>query len=159
MLEEYVTGAVLDALGSPRVQEAVQSGQDTHAPRRPELLQEIRKAQDKRAEARRDWAEDVTDKEDWLDVKQRTDNRIARARARKEYDRLTGTSTVFGDIPPSDAVRDAWQQWNTDRRRAAVKAVLNQVTVNPDTPGRRGTRNRALRIDALRQRTEFDWRL
>jgi hypothetical protein len=24
---------------------------------------------------------------------------------------------VFGDIPPSDAVRDAWQQWNTDRRR------------------------------------------
>jgi len=66
---------------------------------------------------------------------------------------------VFGDIPSSDAVRDAWQGWNTDRRRAAVKAVLNRVTVGPDTPGRRGTRNRALRVDALRQRTEFDWRL
>jgi DNA invertase Pin-like site-specific DNA recombinase len=157
MIEEYVTGAVLDALESPRVQQAVASGQDTDAPRRAELLAEIRKAQDKRAEARRDWAEDVIDKEDWLDIKQRTDDRINRAR--KEYDRLTGTATVFGDIPASDAVRDAWQQWNTDRRRAAVKAVLNQITVSPDTAGRKGTRNRALRIDALRQRTQFDWRL
>jgi DNA invertase Pin-like site-specific DNA recombinase len=157
MLEEYVTGAVLDALESPRVQEAVASGADTDAPRRAELLDEIRKAQDKRADARRDWAEDVIDKEDWLDIKQRTDNRIARAR--KEYDRLTGTNTVFGDIPPSDAVRDAWQQWNTDRRRAAVKAVLSQVIVSPDTPGRKGTRNRALRLEALRQRTDLDWRL
>ena len=68
MLEEYVTGAVLDALESPRVQEAVQSGQDTHALRRAELLEEIRKAQDKRAEARRDWAEDTIDKADWLDI-------------------------------------------------------------------------------------------
>lgn len=99
----------------------------------------------------------MIDKEDWLDIKQRTDDRINRART--EYDRLTGTATVFGDIPPSDAVRDAWEQWNTDRRRAAVKAVLNRVTVNPDTPGRKGSRNRALRMDALRERTEFDWRL
>ncbi len=157
MIEEYVTGAVLDALESPRVQEAVQSGQDANAPRRAELLAEIRRAQDKRAEARRDWAEDVIDKEDWLDIKQSADDRINRAR--KEYDRLTGSATVFGDIPPSDAVRDAWQDWNTDRRRAAIKAVLSQVAVSPDTPGRKGTRNRALRVEALRQRTEFDWRL
>jgi len=64
MLEEYVTGAVLDALESPRIQEAVASGADTDAPRRGELLEEIRRAQKKRAEARRDWAEDVIDKED-----------------------------------------------------------------------------------------------
>jgi site-specific DNA recombinase len=157
MLEEYVTGAVLDALESPRVQQAVTAGADTDAPRRAELLAEIRKAQEKRAEARRDWAEDVIDKEDWLDIKQRTDDRINRART--EYDRLTGSATVFGDIPPSDAVRDAWEQWNTDRRRAAVKAVLNRVTVSPDTPGRKKSRDRALRMEALRQRTEFDWRI
>jgi site-specific DNA recombinase len=107
LLEEYVTGAVLDALKSPRVQDVVQAGQDTHAPRRAELLEEIRKAQEKRAEARRDWAEDVIDKEDWLDVKQRTEARITRARS--EYDRLTGSATVFGDIPASGMVRDAWE--------------------------------------------------
>ena len=157
MIEEYVTGAVLDALESPRVQQAVTARADTDAPRRAELLEEIGKAQAKRAEARRDWAEDVIDKEDWLDIKQRTDDRINRART--EYDRLTGTATVFGDVPPSDAVRDAWLEWNTDRRRAAIKAVLSQVTVSPDTPGRTGTRNRALRIEALRRRTQFDWRL
>jgi len=33
LLEEHVTGAVLDALESPRVQQAVRAGQDTSAPR------------------------------------------------------------------------------------------------------------------------------
>ena len=107
ILDEYVTGAVLDALESPRVQQAVHAGEDTSAPRRAELLEEIRKAQDKRAEARRDWAEDTIDKADWLDIKQRTEARIATAR--KEYDKLTGLAAVFGDIPASDMVRDAWK--------------------------------------------------
>ena len=97
ILDEYVTGAVLDALESPRVQEAVRAGEDASAPRRAELLEEIRKAQEKRAEARRDWAEDTIGKEDWLDIKQRTEARVAKAR--KEYDKLTGSVTVFGDIP------------------------------------------------------------
>jgi hypothetical protein len=29
-------------------------------------------------------------------------------------------------------VRDTWEDWNTDRKRAAVKAVLNAVTVHPN---------------------------
>ena len=77
ILDEYVTGAVLDTLESPRVQQAVRAGDDASAPRRAELLEEIRKAQEKRAEARRDWAEDTIGKEDWLDIKQRTEARIA----------------------------------------------------------------------------------
>jgi site-specific DNA recombinase len=156
LLEEYVTGAVLDALESPRVQEAVRAGGDTDAPRRAVLLEEIRKAQEKRAEARRDWVEDVIDKEDWLDIKQRTEARIAKAR--REYDKLTGSATVFGDIPASDMVRDAWEEWNNDRRRAAVKAVMNGVTVNPADTRSYGIRDRELMLQAVRERTEFDWR-
>ena len=38
LLEEYVTGAVLDALESPRVQQALRAGEDQHAPRRADLL-------------------------------------------------------------------------------------------------------------------------
>jgi site-specific DNA recombinase len=157
VLDEYVTGAVLDSLESPRVQEAVQAGKDTSAPRRAELLEEIRRAQEKRAEARRDWADDVIDKEDWLDIKQRTEARIAKART--EYDRLSGSATVFGDIPASDVVRDAWAGWNTDRRRAAVKSVLNRVTVAPHT-GRSGGPKwpPEMMLRAVRERTEFDWR-
>ena len=157
ILDEYVTGAVLDALESPRVQQAVQAGEDTSAPRRAELLEEIRKAQDKRAEARRDWAEDTIDKADWLDIKQRTEARIAKAR--KEYDKLTGSAAVFGDIPASDMVRDAWEGWNTDRRRAAVKSVLNRVIVSPHA-GRKGGPNLTpeLKLQFVRDRTEFDWR-
>src|SRR5262249_4068872 len=156
-LEEYVTGAVLDALESPRVQQAVRAGQDTDAPRRAELLEEIRKAQDKRAEARRDWAEDIIDKQDWLDIKQRTEARIARAR--REYHNATGSATVFGDIPATDMVRDAWDDWNTDRRRAAIKAVMNQVIVNPHT-GRMGGPGltHEHKLQKIRERTEFDWR-
>jgi site-specific DNA recombinase len=157
ILDKYVTGAVLDALESPRVQQAVHAGQDTSAPRRTELLEDIRKAQDKRAEARRDWAEDTIDKADWLDIKQRTEARIAKAR--KEYDKLTGSAAVFGDIPASDMVRDAWEDWNTDRRRAAVKSVLNRVIVSPHA-GRKGGPNLTpeLKLHFLRDRTEFDWR-
>ena len=46
-----------------------------------------------------------------------------------------------------------------EQEKTAVNAVLNRVTVSPDTPGRKGTRDRALRMEALRQRTKFDWRL
>ena len=42
LLEEYVTGAVLDALESPRVQQALRDGEDHYAPRRAELLEQIR---------------------------------------------------------------------------------------------------------------------
>jgi hypothetical protein len=130
VLEEFVTGAVLDALESPRVQQAVRARDDTGAPRRAELLSEIRSAQERREEARRDYAEGTIDKEDWLDIRQRTEARITRAR--QEYNRLNGKATVFADIPAADMVRDAWDgSWNTDRKRAAIKAVLRKVTINP----------------------------
>jgi hypothetical protein len=56
LLEEYVTGAVLGALESPRVQQALRKGEDQHAPRRAELLEQIRDAQERRDEARRNYS-------------------------------------------------------------------------------------------------------
>ena len=48
LLEEYVTGAVLDALESPRVQEALRDADmDPAAPRRAELLAEIKRAEER----------------------------------------------------------------------------------------------------------------
>ena len=66
---------------------------------------------------------------------------------------------MFGDIPASDMVRDAWEDWNTDRRRAAVKAVMNRVIVNPHA-GRKGgpMLSQELKLQFVRERTEFDWR-
>jgi site-specific DNA recombinase len=162
LLEEYVTGAVLDALESPRVQEAVRAGEDSSAPRRAELLAEIQSAQERREEARRDYAEGEIDRGDWLDIKQRTDQRITKAR--KEYDRLTGSATIFGDIPAAEMVRDAWDgSWNTDRKRAAIKAVLHRVVISPQYSSSYGkmkdrARRRELMLEAVIKRTEFDWR-
>ena len=85
LLEEYVTGAVLDALESPRVQEALRTG-DSDAAQREELLAKIQRAQDVRADARRDLADGVIDRNDWLDIRQRTEDTISTAR--REYDRL-----------------------------------------------------------------------
>src|SRR5437588_10337631 len=76
LLEEYVTGAVLDALESPRVQEALRDGEDQHAPRRTELLAGILRAQEVRADARRDLAGGTIDRVDWLDIRQRTEDSI-----------------------------------------------------------------------------------
>ena len=80
LLEEYVTGAVLDALESPRVQQASREGEDQHAPRRAELLEQIRDAQERREEGRRDDSDRVIDRADWLDIRQRTEDDISNAR-------------------------------------------------------------------------------
>ncbi len=72
--------------------------------RRAELLADIQRAQEIRAGARRDLADGMIDRTDWLDIRQRTEDNIAMAR--REYDRLTGSSTVMSDIPPSERVRD-----------------------------------------------------
>lgn len=66
---------------------------------------------------------------------------------------------MFGDIPASDRVRDAWDDWNTDRRRAAVNVVLNRAIVSPHA-GRKGGPNLTseLKLQFVRARTEFDWR-
>jgi hypothetical protein len=132
LLEEYVTGAVLDALESPRVQEALRDSEDYDAPRRAELLDQIQDAQERRDEARRDYADRVIDRADWLDIRQRTEDDISKAR--REYDRLTGSATVLGDIPPTERVRDAWEPWSTDRKRAAIRAVLHRVIIKPLPP-------------------------
>jgi site-specific DNA recombinase len=166
LLEEYVTGAVLDALESPRVQQALHDSQDSGAPRRAELLEQIRDAQERRDEARRDYAERVIDRGDWLDIRQRTEEEISKAR--REYDRISGSATVLGDIPPAERVRDAWEAWSTDRRRAAIRAVLHRVVVHPlpaDAPKNvaGNSKDQALRRERemaiLRRRVEFDWRV
>ena len=161
-----MTGAVLDALESPRVQEALRKGEDHHAPRRAELLEHIRDAQERREEARRDYSDRVIDRADWLDIRQRTEDDISAAR--REYDRLTGSATVMSDIPPSERVRDAWESWSTDRRRAAIRAVLHRVIINPLPSGTAAnvagnSKNQALRRERemviLRQRVDFDWHI
>jgi hypothetical protein len=85
LLEEYVTGGVLDALESPRVQQALREGEDHHAPRRAELLEQIRDAQE-----RGDYSDRVIDRADWLDIRQRTEDDISAAR--REDDRLDSAS-------------------------------------------------------------------
>jgi DNA invertase Pin-like site-specific DNA recombinase len=165
LLEEYVTGAVLDALESPRVQEAIRAGGDHHAPRRAELLAEIRRLQEVRAEARRDLVKKLIDHADWLDIRQQTEEDITRAR--REYDRLSGSATVMGDIPPSERVRDAWESWSTDRKRAAIRTVLHRVIINPVPDGvprsygyiKDPAVRRERQMAVLRQRVEFDWRV
>ncbi|HVB43623.1 MAG TPA: hypothetical protein VNF47_13080 [Streptosporangiaceae bacterium] len=73
--------------------------------RRAELLEQVSDAEQRRAEARRDYSEGVIDRADWLDIRARTEERISAAR--REYDRLSGSATVMSDIPASERVRDA----------------------------------------------------
>ena len=71
----------------------------------------------------------MIDRADWLDIRQRTEDEISAAR--REYDRLAGSAPVLGDIPASERVRDAWESWGTDRRRACIRAVLVRVLIKP----------------------------
>jgi hypothetical protein len=87
---------------------------------------------------------------------------------RREYDRLSGSATVLGDIPPSERVRDAWESWTTDRKRAAIRAVLHGATIKSLPPGAAAnvagnSKNKVIRRERemaiMRQRVEFDWRI
>ena len=166
LLEEYVTGAVLDALESPTVQEALRDSQDGGAPRRAELLATIKQAEETRADARRDLAEGTIDRTDWLDIRARTEQIITKAR--RDYDRLSGSATVLSDIPPAEQVRQAWESWSTDRRRAAIRSVLHAINIKPLPAGAASNpagsaKDPAIRRERetaiLRQRVEFDWRV
>ena len=108
----------------------------------------------------------MIDRADWLDIRQRTEDEISAAR--RDYDRLAGSATVMGDIPASERVRDAWESWSTDRRRAAIRAVLHRVLIKPLPAGANAnvagnSTNTALRrereLAVLRRRVEFDWRV
>ena len=74
----------------------------------------------------------------------------------------------MSDIPASERIHDAWDSWSTDRRRAAIRAVLHRVLIKPLPAGANAnvagnSKNKALRREremaVLRQRVEFDWRV
>jgi len=150
---EYITGAVLDALESPRVQQVLREGEDSGAPRRAELLAEIKAAQERREEARCDHSGRTIDRADWLDIRQRSEDDIAKAR--REYDRLAGSGTVLSDIPPSDRIRDAWEAWGTDRKRAAIRAVLHRVVIRPLPDGAARNLGSNIKDTAVRREREM----
>ena len=106
------------------------------------------------------------DREDWLDIRDRTEQVISAAR--REYDRLSGSATVMSDIPASERVRDAWESWSTDRRRVAIRGVLHRVVIRPLPPGvannpggnlKDPVIRREREMVNLRNRVEFDWRV
>jgi hypothetical protein len=108
----------------------------------------------------------MIDRADWLDIRQRTEDEISAAR--RDYDRLAGSVTVMSDILPSQRLGDAWDSWSTDRRRAAIRAVLHRALIKPLPAGANAnvagnSKNAALRREremaVLRQRVEFDWRV
>jgi hypothetical protein len=68
----------------------------------------------------------------------------------------------------SERVRGAWQSWNADHRRSAIRAVLHRVIIKPLPPGanrnvagngKDKTLRREREMAILRQRVEFDWRI
>ncbi len=74
----------------------------------------------------------------------------------------------MSDIPPSERVRDLWESRSVDRKRAAIRAMLYRVVINPVPPGAPNSPGGKLKDPAvrreremaiLRQRVEFDWRV
>ena len=109
----------------------------------------------------------MIDRNDWLDIRQRTEDTISAAR--REYDRLAGSATVLGDIPPSDA--GAGGVGVVEHRPAAARRSRRCCTRSSSSNLPPGTPNnpagnikdpairREREMTVLRQRVEFDWRV
>ncbi|GGS94711.1 site-specific recombinase DNA invertase Pin [Planobispora rosea] len=166
-LEEYVTGAVLDALESPRIQEALRKGTDkAEEKQRILILKQIKKAKERKEEARLDYGGEIIDREEWLDIRAQVNSRITELQ--REYDRLSGKVVILGDIPPGDEVRDAWEGWTIERKRAAIRSVLIDIKIRPVPEDMRSNlpslhadaaQKIELELKRLRQRVDFNWRV
>ena len=145
---------------------ALRQGEDQDAPRRADLLAQIRDARERRDEARRDYAGRVIDRADWLDIRQRTEDEISAARRYMTGSRGRPRCWATSCRRSGSGMRG--NRGAPDRRRAAIRAVLVRVLIKPLPAGANANvagdgKNTALRrereLAVLRRRVDFDWRV
>lgn len=133
-IDDIVRDAVLTALSSPDLGQAVSAAR-SDAEEVKDLGAQIARDEDELETLARQMAEGDITRREWLAAREVYVERIEQARQELTADEHR---SVLEGLPtsPSD-LSGLWDRQPTDWRRALLKAVVEQVTVNPaDTPGR-----------------------
>ncbi|MFC4007962.1 recombinase family protein [Nonomuraea purpurea] len=167
LAEEFVTGAIQQALSSPEFVRAQASSGDSTG-ERERILGEIAEQEEIKAEARSDYYRRprIIERDEWLTIKTQCETEIARLR--RDYDRLSGESeSVLSGIPADQSIAEAWESWSIDRRRRAIKSAVREIIVLPLPEGAPRNmygyiKDRKVRTEKqlaiIEQRLDFDWR-
>ena len=167
-------GGVRDRRGSgcagipAGVQEALRDGDlDSSAPRRAELLAEIKRAQEDAPTHAATLAERVIDRVDWLDIRQRTEDDDQQGAARIRPARRIGHRHERHSTVGTGSRRVGIVERRAQARRDPVPCCTasSSIRIPREPPNNRGataknpTIRREREMAILRQRVEFDWRL
>ncbi len=129
-LEDLVVEAVLDALDSPELVDAIREAEAGHESA-PHIAAELT-ALEERAEALAElWADGGLSKREWMAAKAKVDER------RAELEGQIASNVPLGrQLRQPDGIRARWPELGLDEKKTVLAAVLHSVEVGPAVRGR-----------------------
>jgi DNA invertase Pin-like site-specific DNA recombinase len=148
--DAIIIEAVLSRVESKDLEEALSASDDTNERVRA-LVQERTRSTRRLTQTRKDWADGLIDRADWLAIKKRIE--VRSEQIQREIDTLKSGSALknFGDL---SQVRRAWESWGLDQRRALLNAVIDKITVAPHP---KGVPTHPMRADVIASRLDPQW--
>jgi site-specific DNA recombinase len=140
-VDELITAAVMERLSSPRLERALKSAQ--HGGREAKLHKRLREDEEALEQLALDhYVHRTLGKSAFLRTKKALEERIETGR--KDLARL-GAPDPIARFGGGAAVKAAWEQRDTEWRRALLRALIDRVTIQPC--GRGKTRFDPARVD------------
>ena len=127
VVEEYVSGQVLDLLDDPRVASRLAAAPDAE---RTPLVEELAEVDAVIAKVAEELGTGAMDFGTW-----ETFHRPAKARADALRARLAELSDPEVDLPEASLVRDQWEEMPLGQRRAIIERLVSEVRIAPRVPG------------------------
>jgi len=136
-LEDLIGQAVIEALDSPALIEALRAHEEDDA-EEARLTEQIRAWQDQLEQAAADYytAEEGEriGRAEFFAARKALEGRIDQAKARLSRN---GRNRILVDLPAGrHALEQAWEQGDVGWRRALVAAIVDRIEINPATRGR-----------------------
>lgn len=129
-VESFITEAVLDALDTPALLDAMRSGPDDTS----ELVDGLADDEASLEQLARDhYADRLIGRAEYLAARGALEERIEEKRSALNRG---GTAEALLALDASTPLRERWPELSTDRKRAVIAAVIESVTVNAGKPGR-----------------------
>jgi site-specific DNA recombinase len=133
-VEQLVTDAVLYALDTPELAAAL-SGKDSPDEQSRALASEIERLQAKQTELSDAYAADLIDMSEWRRARATITDRLEAARRRLAS--RTRTDTLHGLVGHATELAAQWPNLSLSRQHAIIRALIEQITIGPGTPGAR----------------------
>ena len=102
-------------------------------------------------QSRQDYADGKIDGTDWLAIRKRIKSRNEEIQHKIDRLRSDGALRQSGDL---SAIRQAWERWELDQRRALLNAMIDRIEVAPHP---KGVQTHPVSADLIASRLDIRW--